>query len=200
MTRRWRVNKQAAQLALGTASALGLARFAYGLLLPAMRDDLHRTLAEAGGVGTANGLGHLVGALATVGIVRRWGTRISFRAAMVLTAVSLATTASSDAYSAVLAARSLRHGRGSGTALVRRRRGYRLRGSATDVLRPARHRPSPRLTAAAAPADGRPRPYSAPELRLRHGAGTGNLPSPRSTNDYEANPPGLHTRWQVVTT
>ena len=107
MTRRWRVDKQAAQLALGTASALGLARFAYGLLLPAMREDLHWTLAEAGGVGTANGLGYLVGALATAGIVRRWGTRISFQTAMVLTVVSLAATASSDAYPAVLAARAL---------------------------------------------------------------------------------------------
>jgi predicted MFS family arabinose efflux permease len=107
VTGQWRGNKQAAQLALGTASALGLARFAYGLLLPAMREDLHWTLAEAGGVGTANGVGYLVGALATAGIVRRRGTRVSFRAGMVLTAVSLAATASSDAYPAVLAARVL---------------------------------------------------------------------------------------------
>jgi predicted MFS family arabinose efflux permease len=94
-------------LALGTASALGLARFAYGLLLPAMRQDLHWTLAEAGGMGTANGLGYLVGALATAVIVRRWGTRTSFRAAMVLTAAFLAATASSDAYPALLTARAL---------------------------------------------------------------------------------------------
>jgi predicted MFS family arabinose efflux permease len=44
---------QAARLALGTASALGLARFAYGLLLPAMRDDLHWTLTEAGAMSSA---------------------------------------------------------------------------------------------------------------------------------------------------
>ncbi|GAA3392267.1 YbfB/YjiJ family MFS transporter [Cryptosporangium minutisporangium] len=94
-------------MALGTASALGLARFAYGLLLPAMRHDLHWTLAEAGGMGTANGLGYLVGALATAVIVRRWGTRVSFRAAMALTAASLAATASSDAYPALLTARAL---------------------------------------------------------------------------------------------
>ena len=35
-----------ARLALGTASALGLARFAYGLLVPAMRTDLHWSLAR----------------------------------------------------------------------------------------------------------------------------------------------------------
>ncbi|MGW3568605.1 YbfB/YjiJ family MFS transporter [Streptomyces sp. NPDC000941] len=98
---------QAARLALGTASALGLARFAYGLLLPAMREDLHWTLAEAGGMGTANGLGYLVGALATSTIVRRWGTTAAFRAGMALTAVSLASTVVSNAYVALLAARAL---------------------------------------------------------------------------------------------
>ena len=46
---------QALRLSLGTASALGFARFAYGLLLPAMRDDLHWSLAEAGAMNTANG-------------------------------------------------------------------------------------------------------------------------------------------------
>ncbi|TQS42543.1 YbfB/YjiJ family MFS transporter [Cryptosporangium phraense] len=102
-----RANWQAARLALGTASALGLARFAYGLLLPAMRHDLHWTLAEAGGMGTANGLGYLVGALATAVIVRRWGARTSFHAGMALTAASLAATTLSDTYPALLTARGL---------------------------------------------------------------------------------------------
>jgi uncharacterized MFS-type transporter YbfB len=39
---------QWARRALGTASALGLARFAYGLLVPAMRTELHWSLAQAG--------------------------------------------------------------------------------------------------------------------------------------------------------
>lgn len=97
---------QAGRLALGTASALGLARFAYGLLLPAMREDLRWTLAEAGAMSTANGLGYLLGALVTAAVVRRWGTAAAFRIGMALTAVSLAATAASDAYSALLAART----------------------------------------------------------------------------------------------
>lgn len=72
-----------------------------------MRHDLHWTLAEAGAMGTANGVGYLGGALATAVIVRRWGTRTSFRAAMVLTAASLAVTASSDDYLLLLTARAL---------------------------------------------------------------------------------------------
>ncbi|WP_327107472.1 YbfB/YjiJ family MFS transporter [Nonomuraea glycinis] len=97
---------QAGLLALGTASALGLARFAYGLLLPAMREDLRWTLAEAGTMSTANGLGYLLGALVTAAVVRRWGTAAAFRIGMVLTAVSLAATAASDAYLPLLTARA----------------------------------------------------------------------------------------------
>ncbi|GIJ28253.1 hypothetical protein Vqi01_34150 [Micromonospora qiuiae] len=97
---------QAARLALGTASALGLARFAYGLLLPAMRDDLHWTLAEAGAMGTANGLGYLVGALATAPVVHHSGAASAFRWGMALTAVALATTAAGDDYLALLTARA----------------------------------------------------------------------------------------------
>lgn len=97
---------QALRLALGTASALGLARFAYGLLLPAMRDDLHWTLAEAGTMSAANGLGYLVGALVTPVVRRRLGTAATFRWGMVLTAVALAVTPVSGDYLALLAARA----------------------------------------------------------------------------------------------
>ncbi|WP_320065496.1 YbfB/YjiJ family MFS transporter [Micromonospora sp. RTGN7] len=98
--------RQAARLALGTASALGLARFAYGLLLPAMRDDLQWTLAEAGAMSTANGLGYLVGALATAPVVHRLGAAAAFRWGMALTAVALATTAAGEDYLALLTARA----------------------------------------------------------------------------------------------
>ena len=97
---------RAGGLALGTASALGVARFAYGLLVPAMRDDLHWTLGEAGAMSTANGLGYLLGALVTAAVVRRWGTTVAFRAGMALTAVSLAATAATDDYLALLAVRA----------------------------------------------------------------------------------------------
>ena len=97
---------QAARLALGTASALGLSRFAYGLLVPAMRDDLRWTLAEAGAMSTANGLGYLVGALAAATVVRRSGTAAAFRWGMVLTAVTLAATAVSADFAVLLALRA----------------------------------------------------------------------------------------------
>ncbi|MFF4986321.1 YbfB/YjiJ family MFS transporter [Streptosporangium saharense] len=98
---------QAARLALGTASALGLARFAYGLLLPAMRADLRWSLGEAGAMNTANGLGYLLGALVTAAVVRRFGTAATFRWGMVLVAVALAATAVSESYPALLAARTV---------------------------------------------------------------------------------------------
>ncbi|MFI6799913.1 YbfB/YjiJ family MFS transporter [Streptosporangium canum] len=97
---------QAVRLALGTASALGLARFAYGLLVPAMREDLHWSLAEAGAMSTANGLGYLLGALVTAVVVRRLGTAAAFRWGMVLTAVALAATATSGDYLVLLTARA----------------------------------------------------------------------------------------------
>ncbi|GAA0906703.1 YbfB/YjiJ family MFS transporter [Pseudonocardia zijingensis] len=97
---------QALRLALGTASALGFARFAYGLLLPAMREDLHWSLAQAGAMNTANGLGYLIGALVTAAVVRRLGTAAAFRWGMALTAVALAATALTGDYAALLVLRT----------------------------------------------------------------------------------------------
>ncbi|WP_327129516.1 YbfB/YjiJ family MFS transporter [Streptomyces sp. NBC_01727] len=92
-------------LALGTASALGIARFGYGLLLPSMRSDLHWSLAQAGSMTTANGIGYLAGAgWAAIG-TRRWTATTTFRLGMLFTVVALAATAASSAYPALLAAR-----------------------------------------------------------------------------------------------
>jgi MFS family permease len=52
---------------------LGITRFAYGLLLPAMRTDLGWSYTLAGGMNTANALGYFVGALATPWLMRRVG-------------------------------------------------------------------------------------------------------------------------------
>jgi predicted MFS family arabinose efflux permease len=79
-------------LAMGPAIALGLARFAYALLLPAMRADLGWSFADAGAMNTANAAGYLVGALVAAPIGRRFGDRMVFAAGLVLT--SLAVTAS----------------------------------------------------------------------------------------------------------
>lgn len=59
-------------LSLGAALSLGITRFAYGLLLPPMRDDLGWSYALAGAMNTSNAIGYLVGALLTPLLLRRW--------------------------------------------------------------------------------------------------------------------------------
>ncbi|ROO87048.1 putative MFS family arabinose efflux permease [Actinocorallia herbida] len=97
---------QAVRLAFGTASALGLARFAYGLLLPAMREDLGWSLAQAGALSAANGFGYLLGALLTPLAVRRAGDAAAFRWSILLTAAALAATAATGSYPVLLALRA----------------------------------------------------------------------------------------------
>lgn len=58
-------------LSLGAAVSLGMARFAYGLLLPPMREDLGWSYTLAGAMNTFNALGYLVGALAAPWLMRR---------------------------------------------------------------------------------------------------------------------------------
>ena len=82
-------------LALGTAAALGLARFAFGLLLPTMREQLDWSLGQAGALATANGVGYLAGAVVVARLVRRFGASWVFRVGMASTTVSLAVTAAS---------------------------------------------------------------------------------------------------------
>ncbi len=60
-------------LSLGAAVSLGITRFAYGLLLPVMRDDLDWSYTLAGAMNTANAGGYLLGALATPWLMRRFG-------------------------------------------------------------------------------------------------------------------------------
>lgn len=63
-------------LSLGAAVSLGITRFAYGLLLPAMRSDLGWSYTLAGGMNTANALGYFLGALATPWLMRRYGPSV----------------------------------------------------------------------------------------------------------------------------
>jgi predicted MFS family arabinose efflux permease len=52
--------------------SLGITRFAYGLLLPPMRDDLGWSYTLAGAMNTANAAGYLIGALASPWLMRRY--------------------------------------------------------------------------------------------------------------------------------
>ena len=69
---------------MGAAVSLGITRFAYGLLLPAMRADLGWSYALAGGMNTANALGYFLGALATPALMRRLGASDVLRIGAVL--------------------------------------------------------------------------------------------------------------------
>ncbi len=97
----------AAGLALGPAVVLGLARFAYALLLPPMRAELHWSLATAGAMNTANALGYLVGALGTARLARRYGARRSFLAGLGVTVASLLLTAATGDTLVLLGLRAL---------------------------------------------------------------------------------------------
>lgn len=59
-------------LSVGAAVSLGITRFAYGLLLPAMRQDLLWSYTLAGAMNTVNAAGYLLGALLTPWALRRW--------------------------------------------------------------------------------------------------------------------------------
>lgn len=65
----WRI----AALALAPAVGLGIARFAYALVLPDMRADLGWSFAEAGWMNSANAAGYLLGALAAAFAIGRFG-------------------------------------------------------------------------------------------------------------------------------
>jgi predicted MFS family arabinose efflux permease len=74
-------------LSLGAAIALGISRFSYALLLPAMRDDLGWTYFVAGAMNTANALGYLLGALITPWLMRRLSPQRLLLAGAILTGI-----------------------------------------------------------------------------------------------------------------
>jgi predicted MFS family arabinose efflux permease len=79
-----------AGLAMGPAIALGLARFAYALLLPTMRTELDWNYASAGALNTANAAGYLIGALVATRVAARFGIKRTFIAGIFLTAAGVA--------------------------------------------------------------------------------------------------------------
>jgi len=79
----------AAGLALAPAAGLGLGRFAFALLVPALRADLHWTYADAGAVNAANGAGYLLGAACAGALERRLGAKRTVVASLVVVALAL---------------------------------------------------------------------------------------------------------------
>ena len=79
-------------LSLGPAVSNSFARFAYALVLPAMRADLGWNYSQAGWLNSANALGYLAGALFTMRYVSRLGNRRLFSMGMFVTAAALVGT------------------------------------------------------------------------------------------------------------
>uniref|UniRef100_UPI0022B4B575 YbfB/YjiJ family MFS transporter n=1 Tax=Burkholderia sp. IMCC1007 TaxID=3004104 RepID=UPI0022B4B575 len=102
-------------LSLGSAIALGLARFSYALLLPPMKADLGWSFAQAGALNTANAAGYLIGALAFPFLSRRWRTGALLAAGCVLTAMLMAACGITAGTNALLIERLAT---GIGSALI----------------------------------------------------------------------------------
>ena len=83
-------------LSLGPAVSNGLARFAYGLVLPAMQADLAWTYTQAGFLNTANAAGYLTGALLTFGLIDRFGARNLFILGILAIPLTLLGSATSN--------------------------------------------------------------------------------------------------------
>ena len=79
-------------LSLGVLVTNGFGRFAYGLILPAMRADLGWTYAQAGWLNTANALGYILGALGTMAAIRRLSPSLLFAVGLLATAVAITAT------------------------------------------------------------------------------------------------------------
>lgn len=79
-------------LTLGVLVTNGFGRFAYGLILPAMRAEMGWTYAQAGWLNTANAMGYILGAVATMVLIRRVGASTLFAFGLVATALALAAT------------------------------------------------------------------------------------------------------------
>ena len=102
-------------LSLGPAVANSFARFAYALLLPAMRAELGLNYSQAGSLNTANALGYLAGALFTMGFVSRLGNRRLFCLGMVVTVLALVGSGLTEGFIVQLCLRAIA---GIGGAMV----------------------------------------------------------------------------------
>ena len=81
-----------AGLALGVTVTNGFARFAYGLILPAMQSDLGWNYAQAGWLNTANALGYIAGAVLTMLLIGRYSATSLFSFGLITTNLALLST------------------------------------------------------------------------------------------------------------
>ncbi len=94
-------------LSLAPIIGLGIGRFAYGLVLPDMRDSLHWSYSAAGFMNTINAVGYLAGALLASRMIRRFGLAGSVRWGTLAAIASLVLCASSGNFIVLSFARLL---------------------------------------------------------------------------------------------
>ncbi|KPK93491.1 MAG: hypothetical protein AMJ94_03185 [Deltaproteobacteria bacterium SM23_61] len=92
---------------IGVMGALGFGRFAYTPILPAMKEGLSLTYTQMGWIGTGNFIGYLIFSLLGGYLATRIGPRPVISAALVLVALSLFLTGTSDSFEFALAMRTL---------------------------------------------------------------------------------------------
>ena len=92
-------------LSMAMAASMSLARFAYALILPAMRNDLAWSYTQAGTLNTANAVGYLIGAALAYASIRRLGPKIPFYAGLWGTALTVLATAFTRDYTLIAAIR-----------------------------------------------------------------------------------------------
>jgi len=97
--------------------AIGLGRFAYSAVLPAMQQALGLTSAEAGSLASWNQVGYTVMALVGGVLASRFGPRVVVSTGLALTAVGMYLTGISDGLAEASAARLLT-GMGNGMVLA----------------------------------------------------------------------------------
>lgn len=81
-----------AGLALGVTVTNGFARFAYGLMLPAMKSEMGWNYAQAGWLNTANALGYIAGAVLTMLLIRQMSPSRLFAFGLITTTLALLAT------------------------------------------------------------------------------------------------------------
>ncbi|MFC4216791.1 YbfB/YjiJ family MFS transporter [Pseudophaeobacter arcticus] len=81
-----------AGLALGVTVTNGFARFAYGVMLPAMKSEMGWNYAQAGWLNTANALGYVAGAILTMLLIRHISPSRLFAFGLVTTTIAILAT------------------------------------------------------------------------------------------------------------
>src|SRR3954471_12215547 len=92
---------------LGPAVATSFARFAYALILPAMRAELGLSYSQAGSLNTANALGYLVGALLCMRYVAILGNRRLFSFGLAVTVLALLGSGLAESFGEQVALRAV---------------------------------------------------------------------------------------------